>query len=108
MTGTPNGHFYDPAPIVGDVAMDLSPLERMQLAEDLSGSIKLHVVYAAKAGEAEGRVARRVPAWSPSARRGPAGAGAGGGEDGPRAGDIGAGQDPYRGAERPRPGDRAR
>jgi SAM-dependent methyltransferase len=69
MTGTPNGHFYDPAPIVGDVAMDhLSPLERMQLAEDLSGSIKLHVVYAAKAGEAEGRVAAPGPQMVPHLR----------------------------------------
>jgi SAM-dependent methyltransferase len=46
MTGTPNGHFYDPAPIVGDAAdlSGLSDLDRMALAEELSGSIKLHVV----------------------------------------------------------------
>jgi SAM-dependent methyltransferase len=70
MTGTPNGHLYDPAPLVGDAAelSDLSPLDRMQLAEDLSGSIKLHVVYAAKAGEAADRVAKPGPGMVPHLR----------------------------------------
>jgi hypothetical protein len=40
----------------------------MQLAEDLSGSIKLHVVYAAKAGEAEDRVAKPGPGMVPHLR----------------------------------------
>jgi SAM-dependent methyltransferase len=70
MTGTPNAHLYDPAPFVGDAAdlSHLSPLDRMALAEDLSGSIKLHVVYAAKEGEAEARVAKPGPALVPHLR----------------------------------------
>jgi SAM-dependent methyltransferase len=70
MTGTPNGHFYDPAPIVGDAAdlSGLSDLDLMALAEELSGSIKLHVVYAARAGEAEGRVAKPGPGMIPHLR----------------------------------------
>jgi hypothetical protein len=40
----------------------------MALAEELSGSIKLHVVYAAKAGEAEGRVAAPGPGMVPHLR----------------------------------------
>jgi len=70
MTGTPNAHLYDPAPIVGEAAdlSALSPLDRMALAEELSGSIKLHVVYAAKAGEAKGRVARPGPRMIPHLR----------------------------------------
>jgi SAM-dependent methyltransferase len=69
MTGTPNRHLYDPAPFLGDVETGhLTPLERMQLAEDLSGSIKLHVVYAARAGEAEGRVAKPGPGMVPHLR----------------------------------------
>jgi hypothetical protein len=69
MTGTPNGHFYDPAPLWATRrTCRVSPLDRMQLAEDLSGSIKLHVVYAAKAGEAEGRVAKPGPGMVPHLR----------------------------------------
>jgi len=70
MTGTPNAHLYDPAPIVGEAAdlSALSPLDRMALAEELSGSIKLHVVYAAKAGEAGGRVAGPGPRMVPHLR----------------------------------------
>ncbi|MFW5641621.1 MAG: class I SAM-dependent methyltransferase [Roseicyclus sp.] len=70
MTGTPNAHLYDPAPIVGDAAdlAELAPLERMALAEDLSGAIKLHVVYAVRADEAEGRVARAGPEMVPHLR----------------------------------------
>jgi SAM-dependent methyltransferase len=70
MTGTPNAHLYDPAPIVGDAA-DLSaldPLARMALAEDLSGAIKTHVVYAVRADEAEGRVAKPGPQMVPHLR----------------------------------------
>jgi SAM-dependent methyltransferase len=70
MTGTPNAHLYDPAPIVGEAAdlSALSPLDRMALAEELSGSIKLHVVYAAKVAEAEGRVAKPGPGMVPQLR----------------------------------------
>ncbi|MDG4648497.1 class I SAM-dependent methyltransferase [Roseibacterium sp. SDUM158017] len=70
MTGTPNAHLYDPAPIVGDAAdLDaLSGLERMALAEELCGAIRLHVVYAARAGEAEARVARPAPGMVPHIR----------------------------------------
>lgn len=70
MTGTPNGHVYDPAPFVGTATdlSDLSEIEKMALAEDLSGTIKLHVVYAARAGEAEGRVADAGPQMVPHIR----------------------------------------
>jgi SAM-dependent methyltransferase len=70
MTGTPNAHLYDPGPIVGDAAdlSALSGLERMALAEELSGAIRLHVVYAARADEAEGRVARPGPQMVPHLR----------------------------------------
>jgi SAM-dependent methyltransferase len=70
MTGTPNAHLYDPAPIVGDAAelSGLTDLDRMALAEELSGSIRLHVVYAAKSGETEGRAARPGPGMVPHLR----------------------------------------
>jgi SAM-dependent methyltransferase len=73
MTGTPNAHLYDPAPIVGDAA-DLSGLSaraRMSLAEELAGTIRLHVLYATRAGDAEppaARVARPGPAMVPHLR----------------------------------------
>jgi SAM-dependent methyltransferase len=73
ITGTPNAHLYDPGPIVGDAA-DLSrlePLARMALDEELSGAIKLHVVYAARTAEAEGRVARPGPRMVPHLRGAP-------------------------------------
>lgn len=70
MTGTPNGHVYDPGPFVGTAAdlSELSEIDRMALAEDLSGTIKLHVVYAARTGEAEGRVASAGPQMVPHIR----------------------------------------
>ncbi|MCU4655131.1 class I SAM-dependent methyltransferase [Roseibacterium sp. SDUM158016] len=70
MTGTPNGHLYDPAPFVGEAAdlSALSALDRMALAEELSGAIRMHVVYAARADDAEGRVARPGPQMVPHLR----------------------------------------
>lgn len=73
MTGTPNAHLYDPAPIVGDAAdlSALSALDRMALAEELSGAIRMHVVYAAKVGDdpaPEARVAKPGPQMVPHLR----------------------------------------
>jgi SAM-dependent methyltransferase len=73
MTGTPNAHLYDPAPIVGDAAdlSALSALDRMALAEELSGAIRMHVVYATKVVDdpaPEARVAKPGPQMVPHLR----------------------------------------
>ena len=61
MTGSPQAHLYDPVPILGDKGLlaGLDAPARMDLAEALRGTIRTHVVYAAK--EAEGRVAQPGP-----------------------------------------------
>jgi SAM-dependent methyltransferase len=75
MTGTPQAHLYDPLPILGDKALlqGLDARARMDLAEALRGTIKLHVLYAAPAGSAEGRVATPSPQAVPHLKgvRGP-------------------------------------
>jgi ubiquinone/menaquinone biosynthesis C-methylase UbiE len=61
MTGSPQAHLYDPVPILGDKGLlaGLDEAARMDLAEALRGTIRTHVVYAAR--EAEGRVAQPGP-----------------------------------------------
>ncbi|MDJ1015679.1 MAG: class I SAM-dependent methyltransferase [Paracoccaceae bacterium] len=56
LAGVPEPGVYDPAALVPDTALldDISPIERMQLAENLRGTFKTHVVYAVRAG-------RRIP-----------------------------------------------
>ncbi|WP_299587207.1 class I SAM-dependent methyltransferase [uncultured Tateyamaria sp.] len=49
LAGTPEPMLYDPTPLVGDCGA-MPMLERMQLAEDLRGTFKTHVVYARHAG----------------------------------------------------------
>ncbi len=58
MTGTPQAHLYDPVPILGDKGLlaGLDAAERMDLAEALRGTIRTHILYAAR--DAEGRVAQ--------------------------------------------------
>lgn len=65
MTGSPQAYMYDPLPILGDpgLLVGLGAKERMDLAEALWGTIRLHVVYAAKS--AEGRVAKPTPTSIP-------------------------------------------
>ena len=61
MTGSPQAHLYDPVPILGDKGL-LAGLEegaRMDLAEALRGTIRTHVLYAAK--DTQGRVAQPGP-----------------------------------------------
>jgi SAM-dependent methyltransferase len=61
MTGSPQAHLYDPLPILGDKGLlhGLDEVARMDLAEALRGTIRTHVLYAAK--ESEGRVAGPTP-----------------------------------------------
>lgn len=61
MTGSPQAHLYDPLPLVGDPKLlhGLDARARMGLAEQLRGTIRLHVIYAAK--QAAGRVAEPGP-----------------------------------------------
>jgi SAM-dependent methyltransferase len=63
MTGSPQAHLYDPLPILGDKGLmhGLDECARMDLAEALRGTIRTHVLYAARAAEAEGRVATPGP-----------------------------------------------
>ncbi|MEM9756405.1 MAG: methyltransferase [Pseudomonadota bacterium] len=58
IVGQPQAHLYDPTPLVGDAALvrDMAPLERMELAEQLSGVIRTHIAYVAKS--TDGRAAR--------------------------------------------------
>jgi len=57
MTGSPQAHLYDPLPLVGDPGLmhGLDARAQMGIAEKLRGTIRTHVLYAAKS--AEGRVA---------------------------------------------------
>ena len=61
MTGSPQAHLYDPLPILGDKGLlaGLDTAQRMDLAEALRGTIRTHVLYAARS--AEGRVAQPGP-----------------------------------------------
>jgi SAM-dependent methyltransferase len=61
MTGTPQAHLYDPAPLLGDTdaLAELSNSARMDLAEALRGTIKVHVLYVAR--DVAGRVAITKP-----------------------------------------------
>ena len=63
MTGSPQAHLYDPLPILGDKGLlhGLDDRARMTLAEALRGTIRTHVLYAARSSEAEGRLARPTP-----------------------------------------------
>lgn len=61
MTGSPQAHLYDPLPLVGDPGLlhGLDAGAQMGLAEKLRGTIRTHVLYAAKS--TEGRVAGPGP-----------------------------------------------
>ena len=48
--GTPQPMLYDPAPLVGDTPDAMDSVTRMQLAEDLRGTFKTHVMYARPKG----------------------------------------------------------
>ena len=63
VTGSPQAYAYDPRPYLPDSGLlyGLDDLTRMEVAEKLRGTIKSHVVYAAPAGRAEGRVATPAP-----------------------------------------------
>ncbi len=57
MTGTPQAHLYDPTPILGDPGLlaGLDMPARMDLAEALRGTIRTHVIYAARQGQGQGQ-----------------------------------------------------
>ncbi|NKX45841.1 class I SAM-dependent methyltransferase [Roseicyclus persicicus] len=61
MTGSPQAHLYDPLPILGDkgLLVGMDDRARMDVAEALRGTIRTHVLYAARS--AEGRVAQAGP-----------------------------------------------
>lgn len=61
MTGSPQACFYDPLPIVGDPGLlrGMDARDRMSLSEALRGTIRTHVLYAAK--DADLRLARPTP-----------------------------------------------
>ena len=63
ITGLPQAHAYDPTPLLPDprLLVGLDAVTRMEIAEKLRGTIKLHVAYAAPAANAAGRVARPTP-----------------------------------------------
>jgi len=63
ITGLPQAHLYDPAPLLSDprALVGLDPVARMELAEKLNGTIKLHVAYGAPAVAAQGRLAKPTP-----------------------------------------------
>lgn len=67
VTGSPQAYAYDPAPFLPDSGLlyGVDELTRMELAEKLRGTIKTHVLYAAPAGQAEGRVATPAPGMVP-------------------------------------------
>jgi len=67
VTGTPQAYAYDPKPYLPDPRLlhGLDDLTRMEIAEKLRGTIKTHVLYAAPAGQAEGRVAAPAPGLVP-------------------------------------------
>ncbi|WP_299725021.1 class I SAM-dependent methyltransferase [uncultured Tateyamaria sp.] len=49
--GSPEPMLYDPTPLTGDLPAGMDQVARMQLAEDLRGTFKTHVVYASKSGQ---------------------------------------------------------
>lgn len=49
--GTPEPMLYDPGKLVGPLPDGISKVEAMQLAEDLRGTFKTHVVYARAKGQ---------------------------------------------------------
>ena len=49
-SGTPQPMLYDPDPLVGEMA-EMDAVTRMQLAENLRGTFKTHVIYARPKGE---------------------------------------------------------
>jgi SAM-dependent methyltransferase len=61
MTGSPQAHLYDPVPILGDAALTrgMDMRTRMTVAEALRGTIRTHVLYAAR--DATDRVAAPTP-----------------------------------------------
>ena len=63
ITGLPQAHLYDPAPLLPDarVLAGLDAVTRMEIAEKLNGTIKLHVAYAAPAAYSDGRRAKPTP-----------------------------------------------
>jgi SAM-dependent methyltransferase len=63
--GTPQAQLYDPLPLVGDAGLlrGMDRVTRMAVAEKLCGTIRTHVVYAARS--AVGRVAQPVPGAVP-------------------------------------------
>ncbi|MGV6889104.1 class I SAM-dependent methyltransferase [Rhodophyticola sp. SM2404] len=56
--GSPQSHLYNPLPLLGDAALvqGMDRVARMELAENLRGTIKAHILYAAR--EAMGHVAQ--------------------------------------------------
>ncbi|MEL6807242.1 MAG: class I SAM-dependent methyltransferase [Pseudomonadota bacterium] len=48
--GSPEAMLYDPTNLLSALPVDLSPTETLQLAEDLRGTFKTHVVYARPKG----------------------------------------------------------
>lgn len=63
LAGLPEPVMYDPSDLAPDLPKDLSAAERMQLAEDLRGTLKVHVAYAVRAG-----TRRKPPLGQPKAR----------------------------------------
>jgi SAM-dependent methyltransferase len=63
ITGLPQAHAYDPVPLLPDARLlvGLDAITRMEIAEKLRGTIKLHVAYAAPAASSVGRVAKPTP-----------------------------------------------
>ncbi|MFT4794302.1 MAG: SAM-dependent methyltransferase [Paracoccaceae bacterium] len=55
------GQYLPDAPAFAQRVAALTPIARMALAERLAGNIRLHVVYAAKAGRAGKAMARMTP-----------------------------------------------
>ncbi|MFL4470771.1 class I SAM-dependent methyltransferase [Tateyamaria armeniaca] len=49
--GSPEPMLYDPTPLMGQLPAAMDRVERMQLAEDLRGTFKTHVIYARKSGQ---------------------------------------------------------
>ncbi|MEO0992705.1 MAG: class I SAM-dependent methyltransferase [Pseudomonadota bacterium] len=68
--------FYEPArlvPALAERVVEMPEPERAALAEELSGAMKTHTLYAVRAEEAEGRVARpKSPSDVPHLRGAPA------------------------------------
>jgi len=49
--GSPEAMLYDPAPLIGEMPEGFGHIEAMQLAEDLRGTFKTHVIYARPKGQ---------------------------------------------------------